>query len=1279
MNLKDSLTLPKYLSALFLLFTLNGFSQFLDIEILNAHINIPSDVENFDLDQDGDLDFLVSSRMDRQITWYQNDGNGNYYGQKMVTDDFLSVNAVDAGDIDGDGTIDVIGGSWGGEIKWFSNDGSGNFSLGVLANSTYPRIEDLDVSDLDMDGDLDIVFSTYDSNTLAWCANDGSGNFGPAQVVSSSVTRATAIHAADLDGDGDDDLISFSGIFTGTTIWYMNNGSGSFGPAQVISSVENGVKNIFAADVDNDGDKDVVVASFYGNRIAWYQNGGTGVFGSPIVITTATNGAQRIFLDDLDGDNDLDLVSASFNDDKIAWYENLGGSFGTQTVLTNLADEAKGVNIADVDNDGDKDVVFCSDNDKVGWFENDGTGNFIAEKYVTGSTQNPHSIEVVDLDDDGFVDMLLLGQSEDEVFWFKGVANGQFEPQQYISTLLDNPTSVSSGDLDNDGDKDVIVATDPGFSSEQVGWFENLGGGNFGTFQVVSVVSEGGKAITSDLDGDNDLDILFIPTTLSANFIWFENNGSASFTQAGTLASNITTTDIVTNDMDNDGDQDIVYSTLSDVIWIENLGGGSFASGSELIPFTSHTPVDIATADIDGNGFQDVVLVNAGSDDEVMWYENSGGGVFAGPHVVSLFGDHNNLYTVAPADIEGDGDIDIVATSSFDHKTVWYANDGTGNFGPQQIITTDLVNPKGSLVADLDGDTDLDIISYSGFRDKIVSNQNTFEFEEQLRGRVYYDVNTSGVFDSGDVGMGFASVISTPANDFTYTFADGKYILNFASITGAFVVEPDSIPSWHIVSDSLSYTVVNDSSYTLIDSLDFGFYPDSVFSDLDLSLTGAFPRCNNAINYWINFENQGTNLPSGVIDLELDTAIVFVSAAVSPDSVVNNHVYWHYDSLNLFAMEEIQLVVYMPSFTSIGDTLVSILHINDVDSAGIQIANYADTLSQILACAYDPNDKVVEPAGIGALGYVSPDITELDYTIRFQNTGTDTAFTVVILDQLDANLNWFSLDPIAASDPVHIEVNDTGLVTFTFENIMLPDSNVNELESHGFVRYRINLKENLPVGTSIQNTAQIFFDFNPAIITNTTVNTLYDCDGSFEELIPENPACFASLIEFYDTIPSTILDWSLSGVTSQSGNNLQWVADTTGDFTFSLQSMSNLCLNDTSFQFTVLPEVPSTVLSPIELCFGDSTLIFGQYESTSGNYLDTLTTAFGCDSVIERPLIIYPQVPMQSLADIAICAGDSVAIFGAYQSMAGPYFDTLTTTFGCDSVIQKTLIVYSEE
>ena len=139
--------------------------------------------------------------------------------------------------------------------------------------------------------------------------------------------------------------------------------------------------------------------------------------------------------------------------------------------------------------------------------------------------------------------------------------------------------------------------------------------------------------------------------------------------------------------------------------------------------------------------------------------------------------------------------------------------------------------------------------------------------------------------------------------------------------------------------------------------------------------------------------------------------------------------------------------------------------------------------------SFDPNDKQAFPAGVGAQHLVAPD-SWVDYLIRFQNTGTDTAFTVVILDTLSAWLDPTTLRTGAASHAYTWEILDSRVLAFRFAPIALPDSNVNEPASHGFVQFRIKQLPGLPDGTLIENRAGIYFDFNEPVITNTVYHTV---------------------------------------------------------------------------------------------------------------------------------------------------------------------------------------------
>ncbi len=139
--------------------------------------------------------------------------------------------------------------------------------------------------------------------------------------------------------------------------------------------------------------------------------------------------------------------------------------------------------------------------------------------------------------------------------------------------------------------------------------------------------------------------------------------------------------------------------------------------------------------------------------------------------------------------------------------------------------------------------------------------------------------------------------------------------------------------------------------------------------------------------------------------------------------------------------------------------------------------------------SYDPNDKQGFPLGIEEDHFISAN-QSIDYLIRFQNTGTDTAYRVEIVDTLSTLLNFATLQPGASSHPYRFEASKDGVVRFIFDDILLPDSTTNEPASNGFVRFKVAQKVDLDEGSLIENRAGIYFDFNDPIITNTTWHTI---------------------------------------------------------------------------------------------------------------------------------------------------------------------------------------------
>lgn len=143
-----------------------------------------------------------------------------------------------------------------------------------------------------------------------------------------------------------------------------------------------------------------------------------------------------------------------------------------------------------------------------------------------------------------------------------------------------------------------------------------------------------------------------------------------------------------------------------------------------------------------------------------------------------------------------------------------------------------------------------------------------------------------------------------------------------------------------------------------------------------------------------------------------------------------------------------------------------------------------------IGVSYDPNNKSVNPEGIGDEGNIPKNTSELEYTVNFQNTGNATAHNIFLLDTISSNLEVNSLKVLSSSHAMNTYYLGNNVVKFSFPNIMLPDSSSNSIKSHGYVKYKIRLKANLPLETQLKNTAYIYFDYNNPVQTNTTLNTI---------------------------------------------------------------------------------------------------------------------------------------------------------------------------------------------
>jgi hypothetical protein len=261
---------------------------------------------------------------------------------------------------------------------------------------------------------------------------------------------------------------------------------------------------------------------------------------------------------------------------------------------------------------------------------------------------------------------------------------------------------------------------------------------------------------------------------------------------------------------------------------------------------------------------------------------------------------------------------------------------------------------------------------------------------------------------------------------------------------------------------------------------------DSSVSKLDIVAAAVIgpARPGFSVTHTAQFTNASTYV-SGPLTAtaELDPMLTYTGASITPSMVSGNTLTWSLPALNGYTQHTIQVFGQLPADpTLLGEPLAMTVSAYQTLEETV-LWNNQHTAQVIITGSYDPNDKTVWPH---AAFYIATD-SVLDYVIRFQNTGTDTAFTVVITDTLAHELDMGTFAQGAASHPYTLAFKPNRVVEWRFANILLPDSTVNEPASHGQVGFRIRPVQPLLPGTELRNSANIYFDFNPPVITEPSV------------------------------------------------------------------------------------------------------------------------------------------------------------------------------------------------
>ena len=260
--------------------------------------------------------------------------------------------------------------------------------------------------------------------------------------------------------------------------------------------------------------------------------------------------------------------------------------------------------------------------------------------------------------------------------------------------------------------------------------------------------------------------------------------------------------------------------------------------------------------------------------------------------------------------------------------------------------------------------------------------------------------------------------------------------------------------------------------------------------DAQVMLSNGPARPGFDLYYAIAEQNLTPATTGGItIVFTFDPTVTYISASPAPNSVVGNVLTWNEAALGAFGQRSIQVRLQVPPDVGLIGTALNASVALSTANTDADLQNNTAGTTAVITGSYDPNDKLASTSlGSNATWLINED-EWIDYTVRFQNTGTDTAFNVVITDTLPATLDPASIVWGAASHGHTRSLFGQGVLKFFFANILLPDSNVNEPLSHGFVSFRIRPHQPVVPGSLIENTANIYFDFNDPVITEPSVLT----------------------------------------------------------------------------------------------------------------------------------------------------------------------------------------------
>jgi hypothetical protein len=715
----------------------------------------PSSFAVGDLDGDGDLDILVGDSFfgSPGISVLKNNGDQTFAAPVYYPVPLQEVvGGVALSDFDGDGDLDAfatIRGSFDQitKIKVWRNNGDGTFAA-PIEFPTGQGPAGIVIADFTGDGKPDVITANYGGSSISLLRHNGlngqQAGFLP-PVSFNATNHAEKIATGDVNGDGILDVVVGETVDIGplaTLAVMINTGNGNFAAPVIYDAAPGGrfgSTAVALADLDNDGDLDLIGGGLYSNgsidngAVTIRRNNGNGTFGAAeIILFTNPNFVSQpkeITTGFLNGDGFADIVAAVPSGRAIEGFVvvNSNGSGGFNTpVYYEASQQTFDVAVVDLDKDGHGDVITVANSSAaVTVHKNLGNGSFqVLPRYEVASLSD--AVESADIDNDGDIDIVVNGEvdiaSIDPVVKIlKNNGNGTFAPAiDYTPTR--NFADMKLRDINGDGFVDLIFAPDANFPPYHFGTAVNLGNGTFAPTVVTEVFSCGDGTIdAADLDGDGDLDIVLTEeetcggSTDSHIFI-FRNDGNQNFVRTpdivlhGDLPHGLALADVT-----GDGRIDIITALSGGMAVFP--GNGNLTFGAPIVSTTR--PFKFKMADFNGDGLLDVGMIlqqDAFGTDLIGTALGNGNGTFqavrtqTGSSVLENLRISNDL---EPGDVNGDGRPDLVVFNDASNDVSVFIVNPDGSLRPHQRYGIGNTPILGTL-ADFDGDGRIDVAAAIG-------------------------------------------------------------------------------------------------------------------------------------------------------------------------------------------------------------------------------------------------------------------------------------------------------------------------------------------------------------------------------------------------------------------------------------------------------------------------------------------------------------------------------------------------------------------------------------